>query len=62
MKTTNDLSDLGDKEIVCNHCGETFIFSVRDQIFYEEKQYLPPKRCKKCRDLRAKEREKFNRQ
>lgn len=56
---TNNLDGLGDKEITCNHCGEIFIFTVRDQIFFEEHQYVPPKRCRKCRDLRAKEREKF---
>ncbi|MDE6947593.1 MAG: zinc-ribbon domain-containing protein [Anaeroplasmataceae bacterium] len=29
-----------------------FIFSTNEQKFYEEHQYLPPKRCKKCRDAR----------
>ncbi|MBU1110807.1 zinc-ribbon domain-containing protein [Patescibacteria group bacterium] len=40
-------------------CGEKFLFSIRDQDFYESKGYLPPKRCKQCRILRQKEREKF---
>lgn len=38
--------------IKCQDCGEDFIFTVNDQIFYEEKGFLPPKRCKNCRNAR----------
>lgn len=39
-------------KIKCQNCGEDFIFTVNDQIFYEEKGFLPPKRCKNCRNTR----------
>ena len=56
----NNLNTIGDKEITCNHCGEIFMFTVKDQLFYEKQQYIPPKRCRKCRELRNKERERFS--
>lgn len=37
-----------DKELVCG-CGNTFIFTERDQEFYQVKGYTPPKRCMDCR-------------
>lgn len=39
-------------KIKCQDCGEEFIFSERDQKFYEEKGFLPPKRCRFCRNAR----------
>ena len=45
-----------DKTIVCDDCGQEFIFSVREQEFYEEKGFNnEPKRCKECRDKRKAE-------
>ena len=41
-----------DKKIKCQDCGEEFIFSERDQKFYQEKGFNPPKRCKNCRNIR----------
>lgn len=41
-----------DKKIKCQDCGEEFNFSERDQKFYEEKGFQPPKRCKTCRNIR----------
>lgn len=38
-----------DKKIKCKECGEEFIFTERDQRFYEEKGFPPPKRCSYCR-------------
>lgn len=39
-------------KIKCQDCGEEFTFTVNDQKFYEEKGFLPPKRCKSCRKKR----------
>lgn len=41
-----------DKKIKCQDCGEDFIFTERDQNFYQEKGFEPPKRCKFCRNAR----------
>lgn len=41
-----------DMRIKCQDCGETFIFTENEQRFYEERGFLPPKRCKECRQAR----------
>ena len=41
-----------DKKIKCQDCGEVFDFTEKEQKFYEEKGFFPPKRCKSCRDER----------
>ena len=38
-----------DIKIKCQDCGEDFVFTVRDQRFYADKGFPPPKRCKNCR-------------
>ena len=42
-----------DLTIRCQDCGTDFIHGVEDQLFYEMKGYLPPKRCRHCRRLKA---------
>ena len=40
-----------DKTLVCKDCGEEFVFSAREQEFYESKGFVnEPQRCKPCRD------------
>jgi len=41
-----------DKLLTCVDCGAQFVFSVRDQAFYQERGYQAPRRCKACRDKR----------
>lgn len=38
-----------DKSIKCVDCNETFVWTMKDQAFYEKKGFSPPKRCKDCR-------------
>ena len=33
-----------DKNIVCKDCGNTFVFTVREQEFFEEKGFSDPVR------------------
>ena len=40
------------KIITCQDCGQEFIFTDNEQKFYAEKGFLPPKRCKECREKR----------
>lgn len=42
-----------DIELKCQDCGNTFTFTVNEQKFYEEKGFVPPKRCKSCRNART---------
>ena len=42
-----------DKTLVCKDCGEEFVFTAREQEFYESKGFVnEPQRCKPCRDAR----------
>ncbi len=40
--------------IKCSDCPTEFEFTDRDQAFFNDKGYTPPKRCKPCR-IKAKE-------
>lgn len=42
-----------DKSITCKDCGQSFLFTVRDQQFYAEKGFQnEPQRCRDCRNSR----------
>lgn len=41
----------------CKDCGAEFIFGDKDQAFYQEMGFTPPKRCKKCRVAKKQKRE-----
>ena len=44
---------LEDKTLVCKECGEEFVFTAREQEFFEEKGFAnETQRCKPCRDKR----------
>ena len=46
-----------DKSLQCSDCGETFIFSAKEQEFFQSKGYTnEPKRCPSCRAARKAER------
>lgn len=38
--------------IHCTDCCMPFEFSEKEKSFYEKHNFAPPKRCKKCRELR----------
>ncbi|NLG33681.1 MAG: zinc-binding protein [Syntrophomonadaceae bacterium] len=42
-----------EKTLVCQDCGQEFIFTVGEQEFYHEKGFEnEPKRCRECRTNR----------
>ena len=42
-----------DKTLVCQDCGNEFVFTAGEQEFYKEKGLdNEPKRCKECRNRR----------
>jgi ssDNA-binding Zn-finger/Zn-ribbon topoisomerase 1 len=41
-----------DETRTCVECGESYLWSERDQKFGFEKGFLPPKRCPRCRAAR----------
>ncbi len=40
-----------DETRTCVDCGHEFPFSAKEQAFFAEKGFHPPKRCKACRQL-----------
>lgn len=42
-------AELQDKTLICKECGAEFPFTVRDQEFYKQNDFVEPKRCKPCR-------------
>ena len=47
---------MADQVIVCKGCNAEFMFTERDQAFYEEKGFSPPQSCPACRAKRKAER------
>ena len=47
---------MADIKLKCSDCGTEFVFSDRDQAFFKEKGFTPPKRCKPCRDIKKQSR------
>ena len=51
--------EYSDKSLTCDDCGQPFVFSVGEQIFFIEKQFQHyPRRCKTCRAKRTSARER----
>ena len=43
-----------DKSLKCIDCGQDFIFTAGEQLFFHDKQFKnEPKRCKNCKAQRA---------
>jgi CxxC-x17-CxxC domain-containing protein len=43
-----------DKGLVCMDCGNEFVFTAGEQLFFHDKQFKnEPKRCKYCKAKRA---------
>ena len=46
-----------DKVLKCIDCGQDFVFSAGEQLFFHEKQFVnEPKRCKSCKGKRSRSR------
>lgn len=62
-RTNNKADKIGeginmeDKKIVCKDCNKEFIFVVGEQMFYQERGFNDPVRCKECRESKK---ERFN--
>lgn len=44
--------DFVDRTLTCVDCDAEFPFSAREQAFFAEKGFQPPKRCKNCKQAR----------
>ncbi len=53
QKTFVNESELQDTNISCVDCGEDFVWTVGEQIFFRDKGLQnPPKRCKACKQAK----------
>ena len=43
------MSNFSDQTLQCVECGKDFKFSAKDQVFFEQQRWTPPKRCHDCR-------------
>ena len=41
-----------DHVLVCIECQSAFTFAVGEQVYFEQHDFQPPKRCKPCRAAR----------
>ena len=48
---------MADKTLVCQDCGNEFVFTEGEQEFYNEKGFQEPKRCTDCRRARKQQRD-----
>ncbi|OLD24579.1 MAG: hypothetical protein AUJ04_08940 [Acidobacteria bacterium 13_1_40CM_3_55_6] len=52
--STEPASDFQDRSISCIDCGEQFVWSVGEQIFFNDKGLRnEPKRCKPCKQAKT---------
>ncbi len=52
-KTFADNSDITDTNILCIDCGEDFVWTIGEQVFFRDKGLQnPPKRCKGCKQAK----------
>jgi CxxC-x17-CxxC domain-containing protein len=43
-----------DKVLKCSDCGNEFVFTAGEQLFFHDKQFKnDPKRCKQCKSKRS---------
>jgi len=45
--------------LVCRDCESKFEFTQKDRLFFKEKKWSKPVRCKPCREKRKKNAEKY---
>ena len=41
--------EAGDRMLVCEDCGQQFVFDAGEQQFFKDKGFTDPKRCPRCR-------------
>ena len=49
MTTTVNGKPYDDVTFTCKDCGADFVFTINEQVFFDEKGFTAPKRCGPCR-------------
>lgn len=51
--SSQDSTELDEREIICIDCNNHFVWTVGEQVFYRDKGLTnPPKRCKECKQAK----------
>lgn len=45
------MSNFTDQTLTCKDCQSPFLFTARDQEFFAQQGFTPPKRCRSCRQI-----------
>lgn len=45
---TSDGREYQDRIRICEGCGNRYVWNAEDQIYYFDKNLIPPKRCPRC--------------
>ena len=56
-----EVSEYQEKELICIACQQPFPFRAKEQAFFAEQGYAPPKRCPSCRAERRRLQEQHGR-
>ncbi len=51
---------MGNKSITCIQCGESFDFTLTEQLRYKKSNFDDPKRCPECRKKKLKQPDEQN--
>jgi hypothetical protein len=46
------MSEYTDQHLTCADCGHDFVRGAKEQGFFAEKGFQPPRRCKECRQAK----------
>jgi hypothetical protein len=46
------VTEFQDRLVACADCGESFVWTVKEQVFHREHGHEPPRRCHECRRVR----------
>ncbi len=53
ISATEQMSDFQDRAITCVDCGEQFVWTAGEQVFFHDKGLKnEPKRCKRCKQAK----------
>jgi len=52
MSNEISLSRFADKQLKCKVCGQPFVFTSGEQLFFFDRSLTEPKRCPECRSKR----------
>jgi len=52
MNHTDGKQAFQDKTLVCCDCGAKFTWGIGEQIYFQDRSLLPPRRCHDCRARR----------